>query len=147
MIATIFQWLRQWPLLAIGILGSVSWVASSCWSDDLGLATESPFTLSADNLAPVTSVGVPVQFKLSVIQTLPIQTTKYQVSATNLNSGVPLRVSIGRDSLQTGKWYDLPGLESWFTLSGDKPGDASLQLLIRNQVGTQQVIDVGYTIQ
>lgn len=117
----------------------------SCMSDDLGLQTQTPFSLSTTNTPALVQAKDTVEFRLLINPSPYLSTTAYRISFQNTDSKLPVAVKIGRQAAAQGEWLSVNDLSPWIAVRCDSVGQPKLLFYVKNQTGDLQSVEVSYT--
>lgn len=117
----------------------------SCMSDDLGLQTQTPFSVSTTNTPALVQAKDTVEFRLLINPSPYLSATSYRVSFQNTDSSLPVAVKIGRQLAAQGEWLSINDLSPWIAVRCDSVGQPKLLFYVKNQSGDLQTVEVSYT--
>lgn len=130
--------LQGFFLLAVGV------GFGSCMTDDLQLVTQSPFSLTATPTPALVQVNDTVEFRLTINSSPYLTSSTYRVSYQHTAAALPVRVQIGRQSIEPGEWRTLENHSPLIAIRCDAVGQPKLLFYVKNQADELQTVEVSF---
>ena len=124
---------------------SAGLLLGSCMSDDLGLQTQTPFSVSTTNTPALVQVKDTIEFRLTINPSPYLSAASYRISYQNTDSSLPVSVRIGGQAVSQGEWLSVNDLSPWIAVRCNSVGQPKLLFYVKNQAGDLQTIEVSYT--
>ena len=124
---------------------STGMLLGNCMRDDLGLQTQTPFSVSTTNTPALVQVNDTVAFRLTINPSPYLSAASYRISYQNTDASLPVLVKIGTQDAAQGEWLLVNDLSPWIAVRCKAVGQPKLLFYVKNQAGDLQTVEVSYT--